>query len=166
MAHVDTALLIVRLALGITIALHGANKIKGGLNGVAGWFESMGMKPGKFNAFMAAWTEILGGLAFAAGFVTPLSAASIIALMVVAIVTAHRTKGFFIFNPDQGWEYCFMLAITAYGIGAIGPGRYSIDHAIDLHFTGWHGTIIAVAVGLGSSAALLAACYRPPAASK
>jgi putative oxidoreductase len=163
MAHVDTALLIMRLALGITMFLHGANKLKGGLAGVAGWFSSMGMKPGKVHAFLAAWTEVLGGLAFAAGLLAPLSAAAMIALMVVAIVTAHRTKGFFIFNPDQGWEYCFMLAVMAYGIGAIGPGRYSIDHAIDLHFTGWHGTIITLAVGLGSSAALLAACYRPPA---
>jgi putative oxidoreductase len=161
MAHVDTALLIVRLALGITMALHGANKIKGGLAGVGGWFESMGMKPGKLHAFLAAWTEVVGGVAFAAGLLTPLAAASMIALMVVAIVTAHRTKGFFIFNPDQGWEYCFILAVVAYGIGAIGPGKYSIDHAIDLHFTGWHGTIIAVVVGLGSAAALLAGFYRP-----
>jgi putative oxidoreductase len=162
MAHVDTALLVLRIALGITMALHGANKIRGGLDGVGGWFESMGMRPGKIQAFMAAYTEVFGGIAFAAGFLTPLSAAAMIALMVVAIVTAHRSNGFFIFNEGQGWEYCFMLAVTAYAVGAIGPGKYSVDHAIDLHFTGWHGTVISLAVGIGSASALLAACYRPP----
>ena len=46
----DVGVLLLRLMLGLTMAAHGYNKFfgKGGLKGTAGWFDSMGMKPGKF----------------------------------------------------------------------------------------------------------------------
>ena len=48
----DIGLLILRVVLGLTMAAHGYNKFfgKGGLKGTAGWFDSMGMKPGMFHA--------------------------------------------------------------------------------------------------------------------
>ena len=53
---IDTGLLILRVVLGLTMAAHGYNKFfgKGGLAGTAGWFDSMGMKPGMFHARVAA----------------------------------------------------------------------------------------------------------------
>ena len=45
---VDFGLLVLRLAIGLTIAMHGYNKFFGGgrLPGTARWFESMGVRPG------------------------------------------------------------------------------------------------------------------------
>jgi putative oxidoreductase len=37
----DLALTILRSAAGLTLAAHGVNKIKGGLDGVARWFDSI-----------------------------------------------------------------------------------------------------------------------------
>ena len=165
MARVDFALLVLRLALGLTMALHGANKIRGGINNTAGWFGSIGMKPPLVQAWMAAITEISGGLMFAAGLLMPLSAAAMIGLMVVAYVVAHRNNGFFIFNKNQGWEYVFMLGIIAFAVGTIGAGKYSLDNALKLTWSGWTPMLITLGVGIVPALAMLAACYRPPAKS-
>ena len=127
--HVDLGLLVLRLGIGLTVCLHGFNKVFGGgkLAGTGGWFASMGMKPGWLHARMAAATEIGAGLLLAVGLLTPLAAAGIIAVMLVAGVTAHRKNGFFIFRPGQGWEYVMVLAVAAFAVGAIGAGAWSID---------------------------------------
>lgn len=46
----DVGVLILSVVLGLTMAAHGYNKCVGGgrLPGTAGWFESIGMKPGMF----------------------------------------------------------------------------------------------------------------------
>ena len=66
-------MLILRVVLGLTMAAHGYNKFfgKGGLSGTAGWFDSMGMKPGIFHARVAATTEMAAGLGLAVGLLTP-----------------------------------------------------------------------------------------------
>ena len=55
MTAYDVGLLILRLVLGLTMASHGYNKFFGGgrISGTAGWFESIGMKPGTFRARVA-----------------------------------------------------------------------------------------------------------------
>ena len=49
MDEYNLALLIIRVALGLTMAAHGYNKFfKGGkIAGTAAWFDSMGMRPGR-----------------------------------------------------------------------------------------------------------------------
>ena len=65
----DFGLLLLRVVLGLTMAAHGYNKFFGGgrIPGTAGWFDSIGMKPGVFHARMAATTEIAAGLGLALG---------------------------------------------------------------------------------------------------
>ena len=164
MQHPDLALLVLRVVFGVFLAAHGYNKFFGGgrLKGTAGWFGSMGMKWPVWQARIAATTEVAAGLGFAAGFLTPLTAAGMVALMVVAIWTVHWKVGFFVFRPNQGWEYCASIAVVAFVVGMTGPGKYSLDHAFDIHFDGWWGAVIAGGVGVGGALAQLAICYRPP----
>ena len=97
------------------MAAHGYNKFfgKGGLSGTAGWFDSMGMKPGMFHARVAATTEMAAGIGLAVGLLTPIPAAGFVALMLVAAWTVHRNNGFFIVK--EGWEYNLILAVAAVG---------------------------------------------------
>ena len=76
---IDLVLLVVRVAAGITLALHGYQKffMGGRIQGTAGWFESLGMKPGRLHAYLAACTEITCGIGFAVGLLTPLTAAGV-----------------------------------------------------------------------------------------
>lgn len=171
MEPIDLALLVVRVGFGVGLAAHGWNKVfgGGGLDGTARWFGSIGMRWPALQARLAAGTEIGAGLAFAAGLLTPFAAAGIIAVMLVALWVAHRKNGFFIFNQGQGWEYTAAIAIAAWGVGVIGPGRYSLDHVLDLTETwapgDWTGLVIATTLGIGGALAQLAVSYRPPVAS-
>lgn len=159
--QLDAALLVVRLAFGVGLAAHGYNKVfgGGGLAGTAGWFASIGMKWPAVQARLAASTEIGAGLLFAAGLVTPLAAAGMIGLMAVAFWAVHRTHGFLLING--GWEFVGSIAVVAWAVATIGPGRFSLDHAFDIEWSGWAGALVAGLLGIGSGAAQLALCYRP-----
>lgn len=161
----DTALLVLRVTFGVFFALHGLNKVRGGLDGTARWFAGIGMRWPVWQARLAAGTEIAAGLALAVGLLTPLAAAGIVGVMVVATWAAHRDNGFFIFNEGQGWEYTVSIAVVAAVIGAVGPGRISIDHVlgVSLHtgLGGWSGAVIAAGVGLVAGVAQLLVSHRP-----
>lgn len=168
MNPLDLALLVVRVFFGLSLAYHGYNKFfgAGGLAGTARWFGSIGMKWPKWQARLAATTEVGSGLLFALGLATPLAAAGFIGVMLVAIVVAHWSIGFFVFKAGQGWEYCASIAIVAFAIGTIGAGKYSIDHLIDddlTYFTGWSGALVAGVLGVGGAVSQLAVSYRKPA---
>src|SRR6204780_4893401 len=130
MTPYDVGLLILRLVLGLTLAAHGYNKFFGGgrIPGTARWFESIGMKPGKFHATVAATTEMTAGLGLAAGLLTPIPAAGFVSLMLVAAWTVHRHNGFFIVK--EGWEYNLILAVSAVTVATVGPGGLSLDYQI------------------------------------
>jgi putative oxidoreductase len=169
----DTADLVLRIVVGLTIVAHGYNHIfgPGGIQGTAGWFASMGLKPGIVHAWASGLIELAAGVGLAFGFLTPLSAGAIIGIMVVAGMTAHRKNGFFIFKPGQGYEYVLMIAVVCAAIATWGPGKASIDHAISIDdsLDGWVGALIAVVLGVVGSAGLLVSSWRPepqkPAAS-
>lgn len=169
MTAYDVGLLLLRLVLGLTMAAHGYNKFFGGgrIKGTAGWFESIGMKPGTFHARVAATTELSAGLGLAAGLLTPVTAAGLVALMLVAAWTVHRNNGFFIVK--EGWEYNLVLAAAAVAVAALGAGRLSLDYALFRNTSfydllhGWPGFLIAVVPGLAGGIGQLAIFYRPPA---
>jgi putative oxidoreductase len=168
-AAYDFAILVLRVVLGLTMAAHGYNKFfgKGGLAGTAGWFDSIGMKPGMFHARIAASTEMAAGLGLAVGLLTPIPAAGFVALMFTAAWTVHRKNGFFIVK--EGWEYNLILAATAVAIAGTGAGRYSLDYALFgtsglydyLH--GWWGLVIALVLGLAGGIGQVLIFFRPPA---
>ncbi|GAS97960.1 DoxX family protein [Mycolicibacterium canariasense] len=165
----DTAILVLRVVLGLTMAAHGYNKFFGGgrIPGTAGWFDSIGMKPGMFHARVAATTEIAAGLGLAVGLLTPVPAAGFVALMLVAAWTVHRHNGFFIVK--QGWEYNLVLAVAAVAVAGTGAGRYSLDHVLFggtvmwQCVQGWGGLAIALLLGLVGGIGQLALFFRPPA---
>jgi putative oxidoreductase len=166
-AHPDAAnvaLVVLRLACGIVMIAHGYNHIfRGGkIEGTARWFASLGMKPGILHAWLASVTELAAGALLVVGLLTPLAAAAVVSVMAVAFVTNHRTNGFFIFRPGEGYEYVAFIALTALALGALGAGEWSLDDAFDITwFNGWRGWWISLGVGVASAAGLLAAFYRP-----
>ncbi|WP_029107976.1 DoxX family protein [Mycobacterium sp. URHD0025] len=167
----DTAVLLLRVVLGLTMAAHGYNKFFGGgrIPGTAGWFDSIGMKPGMFHARVAASTEVAAGLGLALGLLTPVPAAGFVALMLVAAWTVHRANGFFIVK--EGWEYNLILAVAAVAIAGTGAGRFSLDHLLFSNcgfyhlLNGWCGMAIAIVLGLAGGIGQLAIFYRPPVKS-
>ena len=157
-------LVILRVAVGIIMLAHGINHIfRGGkIAGTAGWFSSLGMKPGILHAWLASITEIVGGSLLLLGALTPLAGAAVIGVMLVAWITNHRKNGFFIFRPGEGWEYVGSLICSGLALGAMGPGKASLDNALGFDWvSGYSSFAITAAVGLGGAALLLAVFWRP-----
>lgn len=155
----DLALLILRVAAGLTMAYHGFNKTKN-LAGTGRWFESMGMRPGSLHAPLAAYTEIVAGVAMALGFLVPVAGAAFVGLMLVAALVSHRKNGFFIFNKGEGWEYTMILGVIGLTLAMMGAGRYSLDNAFDITYRKWLGLAVGLGGAVGASA-LLALTWRP-----
>jgi putative oxidoreductase len=124
----------------------------------------MGMRPPLVQAWLASITELGAGAALALGLLTPLGGAGVVGTMFVAWAINHRGNGFFIFRPGEGWEYEMILGLCGMLLGAIGPGRWSIDDAIDVRddLDGWVGLGLSAGAGVIGALLLLAACWRPP----
>jgi putative oxidoreductase len=165
MDHLNVALGLLRIVVGPTMAAHGYNKFFGGgrIPGTARWFDSMGMRPGRFHALLAASMEMGSGILFALGLLTPFAAAGIVGLMFVAAWTVHKENGFFIVK--SGFEYNLVIATVAVAVATAGPGEWALDHAlnIDDNLDGTVGFVISAIVGLAGAVALLATFFRPPA---
>ncbi|MEZ5349790.1 MAG: DoxX family protein [Microthrixaceae bacterium] len=165
-SSVDTGLLILRLALGPMLFAHGYQKLfmGGRIEGTAGWFESMGMRPGKLNAWMAALTETGTGVLMTLGLLTPFAAAGMVGVMVVAWFT-HRGE-FFVFK--DGWEYNFVIGAVAVAVGTLGAGSWSLDDVfgIGADLAGWTGFVIAAGLGLVAGLGTLAIFYKPEATTE
>lgn len=160
MTKFDTAMALLRISTGLSIAYHGYNKIfsPSGLSGTAGWFNSIGMRFPQLQAKTAAFSEIACGLLLVVGLFTVPAAAILVALMLVAIVTVHWKVGYFIFLPNGGWEYCASLVIIGSVLGLCGAGSFSLDNALNVPDMTGPWSLIG-----GSVAALchLALTYRP-----
>ena len=163
---IDFALFLLRCALGGVMLAHGINHIIGGgkIAGTGRWFESLGMRPGWFHAWLASLTEIGAGVLLVLGLFTPLGAAGAVGVMVVAWITNHLRNGFFIFRKGEGWEYVMTLTVVGLAVGTIGPGTWSLDDAFDLRddLVGTTGLLVTAIAGIGGALVLLAVFWRPP----
>ncbi|MES9684808.1 DoxX family protein [Gottfriedia acidiceleris] len=126
----NIGLLIIRLVIGLLFVGHGAQKLFGwfggyGLKGTGGWFESIGMKPGVSVALFAGLAELIGGILFTLGLLTPLAGIMIAGTMVMAIIKVHGPNG--LWSTANGYEYNLTLMSVAIGIALIGPGKYALD---------------------------------------
>ncbi|PFP31122.1 oxidoreductase [Bacillus sp. AFS073361] len=127
---INIGLLVIRLVIGLLFVGHGAQKLFGwfggyGLKGTGGWFESIGMKPGVTMALFAGLAELIGGLLFALGLLTPLAGIIIAGTMVMSIVKVHAPNG--LWATANGYEYNLTLLAVAIGVALIGPGQYALD---------------------------------------
>jgi putative oxidoreductase len=138
--NVDLALLVLRASVGVIVAAHGILKfgwLGGGasLGGVAGWFHSLGFRPGMFWAWVAALAESVGGLLMILGLGGPIGPGIVAADLVVVTIVAHWPKGFWAQNG--GVEFPIPLAAGAFAIALIGPGAWSLDALLRLTYPDW-----------------------------
>ena len=129
MDTLNLSLLILQLGVGLTFAAHGAQKVFGwwGGPGLAGWegaMASMGFRPPRLFALVSALTELGGGLLLAAGLLTPIVAAALVAQAVVIVGHVHWSNGFF--NARSGIEFPLLLGIGAASLGVAGGSAIGV----------------------------------------
>ncbi|MEG8182173.1 DoxX family protein [Nocardia terpenica] len=122
---------LLRLAVGLTMAAHGTQKLfgwfgGGGIDGTGRFFAASGYPASKAMAVIAGLSETLGGLGIVVGLLTPLAAAAVIGTLINAIAVKWD-GGFF---APKGVEYELLLALAAASIALTGPGRYALDRFV------------------------------------
>jgi putative oxidoreductase len=147
----DIGLLLLRLTVGLTLAAHGTQKLFGwfggpGLNATGQFFEMIGFLPGRRQALLAGLAETGGGLLLAVGLVTPVAAAIVFSVMLVAAVSVHIKKGFFITNG--GYEYTLVLGVSGLTLAFTGPGSLSFDALLGYSRSGAFWGLAALLVGV------------------
>jgi putative oxidoreductase len=123
---------LVRVAAGLMLMPHGAQKLFGwfggyGVDATGQFFAAKLGLPASF-ALLAGLIEVFGGLALAAGFLTRVAAALVFGLMAVAVIFVHLPIGYFWMTG--GLEYPLMWGLVALAFVFRGGGRYSLDALI------------------------------------
>jgi putative oxidoreductase len=154
------ALLVGRVAAGLLVAGHGAQKLFGWFDGpgLQNWTvateERMGMRPGKFWAPVGALGEFGGGILTALGFLNPLGPIAMGSMMIAASYKGHWGKP--IWASKGGAELAISFLSSAALVGTHGPGRYSLDSVLNVRVPRW-----ITALALLTSAGLLAETVKP-----
>ena len=122
----DMGRLLLRVALGVLILLHGVAKLRGGMSGIERLVEAQGL-PGIL-AYGVLVGEVLAPLMLIAGFHARIGAALVAINMLFAIALAHMGQ-LGQLNGTGGWalELQGMFLATAVAIALLGPGRYGIN---------------------------------------
>ena len=165
----DIGLLVLRIVVGLLVAGHGAQKLFGwfegpALAGTTGMMESLGYRPGRPWALMAALGEFVGGLLMLFGFLNPLGPIGVMAVMTTAIGRAHWGKPIWV--TSGGGELPLTNFAVAVAIGAAGPGLYSLDYAWGTSLPSSWALIAFVVVAIVTIAGIAAssqATHRPQA---
>lgn len=132
----DVAVLGARLALGGTIAAHGAQKLFGAFDGpgpekASQMMHSLGFRPGEQYATLASATELASGVLIGLGALGPIGPAMLTSVMLVAIETVHRPKGYW--QSKGGYEMNVMYLSTALLLANHGYGSLSFDELVGLN---------------------------------
>jgi putative oxidoreductase len=154
---IDAGLLVLRVAVGLILAAHGAQKLFGWFGGpriagMTGFMQSLGLRPARFWAIVVALGELAGGLLTAAGLLGPIGPALLAGDMLGAALLVHWAHGFW--NQASGVEYPLTIAAAAVALALIGVGRWSLDRAL-----GWNlhePVIVAAALAVAFIAGVIA----------
>lgn len=158
----DWTMALLRVVAGGVILAHGVKHARGRVK-TANWFESIGFRQPALQWFASTATEIGVGVLLIAGLGTPLAGTGLVAVMVVAFWTVHRSAGFWVTSrPDEGWEYVLVLGTMGAAIAIGGPGAFSIDAMLGIEdlLNGWVGAALVVG-GIVAAAVQIATFFRP-----
>ena len=138
----NITLLIVRVFLGSVIAGHGAQKLLGWFDGF-GFASSMNFFTEKIGlpgvlGFLIIVAESLGMLALIIGLFSRVMAASLIVIMIGAMITVQAEFGFFMNwfgnKGGEGVEFSLLTIAMAIVVVLNGSGIYSVDHFLSRRF--------------------------------
>ncbi len=130
--------LFLRVALGVVIFPHGAQKLMGWFGGY-GFEGTMGFLTGKAGlpyvvALLVIIGEFFGALGLITGLLTRFCAGSITLIMAGAMFMMHWNNGFFMNwsgkNAGEGFEFHILAIGIALALVLTGGGRFSLDKIV------------------------------------
>lgn len=121
----DTGKLILRLAVGVLVLMHGIAKVIGGPSHILGMVGKVGL-PEQFG-YLVYIGEVLAPILMIVGLFTIPAALIVVINMLFAIGLAHMPQ-LFTLTKSGGWalELQGMFLFGALAVAFLGAGRYSL----------------------------------------
>ncbi|WP_068425663.1 DoxX family protein [Janibacter terrae] len=124
--QIDLALVILRIVMGLTMFLHGWQKLTAaGFGGVGEMFAGMGAPLAGVTGPLTLLVELVGGVLIVLGLGTRVVGAVYALVMLGALFVVHLSAGFFV--GDGGYELVLLLAGIGAALAVAGPGAWSLD---------------------------------------
>lgn len=122
----DLGKLVLRIALGVLVLLHGVAKLRGGVGPIGEMLTAHGLPAAL--AYGALVGEVAGPLLLIAGFYARIGALLVAINMLFAFFLAHLGQ-LGMLNETGGWELELqgMYLAAAVALALLGPGRYSVN---------------------------------------
>lgn len=121
----NVALLFLRISVGLVFFMHGWQKWEGGIAATSGFLSMLQFPmPDIFAALLIA-IEVIGGAALVLGAFTRLAAKLTGIVALVALLTVHASKGFFV--SSGGYEFILLILASCAVLLVFGPGKWSLD---------------------------------------
>lgn len=120
--------LLIRCAVGVTLAVHGWGKVSRGAEAMAPAFKQMGYQDPILLIYFLMLVEFVGGIAIAIGLFTRFFAAMVTIEMAVIMFAHYLPNGFSWLN--RGYEFVMLWGLVALAIWWRGGGPYSLDRSI------------------------------------
>lgn len=133
----QTAPALLRLALGLVMFPHGAQKLLGWFGGAGpsatlDFFASLGIPA--FLGVLVIMVEFFGSVALILGAFSRLAALGIGIILATAALLAHAPNGFFMnwygSQAGEGFEYHILGVTLALALVIMGSGRLSVDRLL------------------------------------
>lgn len=151
----DLGLLILRLVVGVTMLVHGLQKLVGwwsgpGIDGFEDILVSAGFDQARLLAYLSAGGEVAVGVLLIIGLVTPWAAAAAVAILINAWAYIQAAEPGLAYFAADGVEFETVLAASAAAIVLTGPGRISLDSG-----RGWAtrprvGSVVVLLIGIAA----------------
>jgi putative oxidoreductase len=125
----DTAILVLRLAVGVVLAYHGWLKLPD-VSGFAGFVDSLGIRAPELTAYLVTYLELLGGIALILGLATRYVAALFAIEMVFTTALVKVDVGLIASDGGVGAELDILILAIALSLVLAGAGRWSVDALI------------------------------------
>ena len=119
--------LIVRVAIGFNLFMHGWPKVPDGPGKYASRLAQLGLPNSEFFAWADILIEFVGGIAIMLGLFTRFFAAAA-AIEMAVIMAMYLPNGYSWLG--RGYEYVFMWGLVCFAIALRGGGPYSLDRRI------------------------------------
>jgi len=119
---------VLRVVVGLVFALHGYQKLQGGVAGTAGFLAGLGFPMPEVFAILLIAAELVGGILLVLGLFNYWTSRVLGIVAIVALLTVHVTKGFFI--SAGGYEYILLILAATISLMITGPGKWSLDRMI------------------------------------
>lgn len=124
----DAAPLVLRVVTGAIFAMHGYQKLIGGVDPLAGFLASLGFPMPALFAVLLIVAELGGGILLILGAFTHWTAKILSVVALVALVTVHLGNGFFV--NEGGYEFILLILAASVSLALTGAGKWSVDHVL------------------------------------